>query len=143
MTTQQSYAVDMPAGGSAIAVALGFLDATGKWNPVTSANPLPGAGSGSGTGSSSVDLLVNTSGAQASATGSTWAGGNGTFEVMGTLAGATATLQMLGRDGVTWLSLGSVTIASVSQFNAPAGRKLRCLIAGGAPTGIYATVTQS
>lgn len=97
-------------------------------------------------GNSALALLVNTSGAQADPTGQVWPGGDGTFEVMGTFAGANATLQTLGSDGVTWIAVSVATTLSapgIATFNLKIGARVRCQIAGGSPTGIYSSVTQT
>ena len=80
----------------------------------------------------------------AAATGSakTWSGGRGQFKALGSFGGATVTLQILGPDGATWLSLGSdaaLTAAGVANFDAPSGQ-LRAAVNGGSPSGLYASV---
>lgn len=89
-------------------------------------------------GATRVELLTN-----ASATGAAalWPGGKGQFALAGTVGGATITLQILGPDGTTYLSLGSavaLTAAGVANFEAPAGT-IRALVASGTPSGLYAT----
>jgi len=78
----------------------------------------------------------------ASSTGSgvTWDGGTGVFACAGTFAGATVTLQVLGPDGSTWLTVGASTTLAASGlggFVLPPG-KIRALVAGGPPSGLYA-----
>jgi hypothetical protein len=87
-----------------------------------------------------VSLLSNES-----ATGSTrqWGGGKGTVTVAGTFGGATLTLQYLGPDGTSWLTAGTqttFTAAGAANFEAAPG-SIRMLVAGGSPTGLYATAT--
>lgn len=86
-----------------------------------------------------LELLSNTD-----ETGSAhqWPGGKGQFALVGTVSGATITLEQLGPDGSTWVSLGSavaLTAAGVGVFEAPAGQ-IRALVASGTPSGLYATV---
>lgn len=64
------------------------------------------------------------------------------FAVAGTFGGATVKPQMLGPDGATWLDLGteaSFTAAGTCLLHLPAGT-YRGSIAGGTPSGIYATL---
>jgi hypothetical protein len=82
----------------------------------------------------------------ASATGSErqWSGGTGVFAVCGTLGGATVTLQFLGPDGTTWLAVGTdatLTAAGGGHFILPPG-KVRALVSGGTPSGLFARVDQ-
>lgn len=92
-------------------------------------------------GAPALTLLSNTA-----ATGSTvaWPGGRGTVTVAGTIGGATLTLQYLGPDGTTWVAAGSATTftaAGAANFEAAQG-SIRMLVAGGAPSGLYATATR-
>lgn len=84
-------------------------------------------------------LLIN-----ANATGDwkPWSGGTGVFQIAGTFAGATASLQCLGPDGLTAIDLGTettVTAAAATAFIFPAS-KLRVAITGGLTPALYATV---
>lgn len=81
----------------------------------------------------------------ASATGSAvqWDGGRGVFSLAGTVGGATITLQYLGPDGSTWLTAATaLTAVGLEAFELPPGR-IRALVAGGAPSGLYADANQS
>jgi len=72
----------------------------------------------------------------------TWNGGRGQFKTVGTFGGATVTLQILGPDGTTWLSLGeeaAFTAPGVVNFDCPPGQ-LRAQVSGGSPSGLYAEV---
>lgn len=76
----------------------------------------------------------------ASATGSAvpWPGGKGGVMLAGTVGGATITLQILGPDGTTWLTgATALTAVGVGVFELPCGQ-IRALVAGGAPSGLYA-----
>lgn len=80
----------------------------------------------------------------ASATGAavTWAGGRGQFKALGTFAGATVTLQVLGPDGTTWQAVGeeaTLDAAGLANFDCPPGQ-LRAAVTGGTPSGLYAEV---
>ena len=89
-----------------------------------------------------LDLLSN-----ASATGSAvaWPGGSGSFMCAGTFGGATVTLQFLGPDGTTYLAMGTDTTLTANGggnfFIAPC--TLRCLVAGGPPSGLYAVAVRA
>lgn len=74
-----------------------------------------------------------------SATGAqqTWPGGYGYFAVAGTFGGATVSLQLLGADGSTWTTVGSLTAAGGTAYHLPPGQ-IRALVAGGSPSGLYA-----
>ena len=68
-----------------------------------------------------------------------WQGGQGTFTVVGTLGGATVTLQYLGPDGTTWVQAGSdaaLTAAGGVVFTLHACQ-IRALVDGGTPSGLY------
>lgn len=78
----------------------------------------------------------------ASATGSwaQWDGGVGVFSIVGTFGGATVTLQFLGPDGSTAVTVGSdttLTAAGGGGFILPPAR-IRASVAGGPPSGLYA-----
>lgn len=78
----------------------------------------------------------------ASATGSyvQWDGGIGVFSAAGTFSGATVTLQFLGPDGSTALTVGTdttLTAAGGGGFVLPPC-KIRAEISGGSPSGMYA-----
>lgn len=85
-------------------------------------------------------LLTN-----ASATGSAtaWPGGKGTFQLVGTVGGATITLQALGPDGSTWQAVSSATtLTATGLANFELGpASIRALVASGTPSGLYATAT--
>lgn len=81
----------------------------------------------------------------ASATGNptTWCGGRGVFSLAGTVGGATITLQYLGPDGSTYLTgATALTAVGLVAFELPPG-KIRALVAGGAPSGLYANADES
>jgi len=70
-----------------------------------------------------------------------WPGGRGTFAVDGSFDGATVTLQMLGPDGSSYLSVGddaALTAEGVVNFDLPPCH-IRALVAGGSPNAMYAT----
>lgn len=86
-------------------------------------------------------LLTN-----ASATGSAvrWPGGEGVFEVEGTWAGATVTLQFKTANG-TWLDVGTDTTKTA---NGAGGFILhpcdvKATVSGGPPSALYAAVTRT
>lgn len=90
-----------------------------------------------------VQLLSN-----AAATGA-WVffnGGIADFSLLGTLGGATVTLQKMGPDGATAVAVGaSSTVTAVGEvqgLNLPTG-VYRCSISGGPPSGLYATLAAS
>lgn len=88
-----------------------------------------------------VDLISN---GTATGDAETWPGGDGTFTVIGTFSGATITLQYLGPDGLTWVSAGTdaaLTTAGGCNFSIPSG-SIRALVAGGPPSGVYASATK-
>lgn len=81
----------------------------------------------------------------ASATGSAvmWNGGRGQLQVSGTFGGATVTLQILGPDGATYLSVGAdaaLTDVGVVNFDLPPGL-IRAHVASGSPSALYALVS--
>ncbi|MEY2875308.1 MAG: hypothetical protein RLZZ373_2679 [Pseudomonadota bacterium] len=79
------------------------------------------------------------------ATGSAvqWDGGRGVFSLAGTVGGATITLQYLGPDATTYLTAATaLTAVGLVAFELPPGR-IRALVAGGSPSGLYARADQS
>jgi len=87
-------------------------------------------------------ILLN----NASATGDevVWGGGMGVFACEGTFGGATVTLQYLGPDGTTYRAMGTdttLTSGGAGVFIFPPG-VIRALVAGGAPSGLYANAEQ-
>jgi hypothetical protein len=81
------------------------------------------------------------------ATGSAaqWNGGRGAFALAGTVSGATITLQYLGPDGSTWLTVPNCALTAVGMVlgvELPPG-KVRCLVASGTPSGLYASLERS
>lgn len=81
----------------------------------------------------------------ASATGSAvqWGGGRGVVSLAGTVGGATITLQYLGPDETTWLTgATALTAVGLGTFELPPGR-IRALVSGGAPSGLYCSADQS
>lgn len=91
--------------------------------------------------SSGVQLLKNTA-----VTGPIvqWDGGQGVFVACGTFGGATVTLNFRGPDGVTWIAAGSATTLSANgagTFVLPAC-EMQCVVAGGAPSGLYAAAAR-
>lgn len=86
-----------------------------------------------------VTLLDN-----ASATGDpvAWPGGDGRVELRGTVSGATITLQVRDADGSTYHTVGTdttFTATGTGGFKLEAGAMIRLLVAGGSPSGLYAT----
>lgn len=78
----------------------------------------------------SVDLLTN-----ASATGEwqEWPGGEGRFDLCGTMTSATVTLQVKGCDGTTAHTAGTectLTATGTAIFKAEAGASIRAHVAG-------------
>lgn len=73
-------------------------------------------------------------------------GGIAAFDLVGTLGGATVTLQTMGADGATPVAVDASTTVTaaglVKGVNVPAG-VYRCLVAAGAPSGLYATLQAS
>jgi hypothetical protein len=71
------------------------------------------------------------------------AGGTYSFAVVGTFGGATVNLQILGPDGVTYIDIAgaSFTANGVMSVDLPAGATVKAKITGGAPSGIYATLS--
>ena len=69
-----------------------------------------------------------------------WAGGTGIMTVAGTFGGSTITLEMLGPDGSTALTVGddtTFTTAGAAGFILPACR-VRAAVSGGGASGLYA-----
>jgi hypothetical protein len=93
-------------------------------------------------------LLQLLSNASAALTGNAlfWQGGTATFNLIGTMGGATVSLQVIGPDGQTWQALGASTTVTatgaVTGLQIPAG-PVRCVVTGGPPTGLYATLCAS
>lgn len=82
----------------------------------------------------------------ASATGSPqfWPGGDGVFDIEGTLGGATVTLERLGPDGTTWRAVSSATTVTALGpvgFSWPPGL-LRASVSGGSPSGLFASIAE-
>ncbi|HVO01489.1 MAG TPA: hypothetical protein VMT54_04770, partial [Candidatus Cybelea sp.] len=76
-----------------------------------------------------------------SATGpwTTWRGGSGTFEAVGTFNGGTVRLQKLGPDGTTPIDVGTdttLTAAGGGNFQLPPSQ-IRAAVTG-SPSAIYA-----
>jgi hypothetical protein len=74
-----------------------------------------------------------------------WSGGRGTFSVpAGTFSGATVKLQWSPDDGTTWLDVDrsgdtyvTLTAAGGGLFDLPVC-KIKAVVSGGPPSGIYA-----
>lgn len=69
-----------------------------------------------------------------------WPGGRGVFSLAGTVSGATITLQYLGPDGATWLTVAAattLTAVGLGVFDLPCGQ-IRALVASGTPSGLFA-----
>lgn len=82
----------------------------------------------------------------ASATGSAvqWGGGTGVFTCVGTFGGGTVTLQFLGPDESTWVTMGfdtTLTANGSGMFTCPPG-KIRAAVSGGTPSALYANAEQ-
>jgi len=89
----------------------------------------------------SVQLLNNASAVGASFV---WPGGRGCFAVVGTLGGATVSLQALGPDSATWVDVGtttSLTAAGIAAFDLPAG-SIRANVTSGTPSALYANAAR-
>lgn len=87
----------------------------------------------------SVTLLSN---ASATGTALEWPGGEGRVELRGTIGGATITLQVQDADGSTYHTVGTdttFTAAGTAGFILEAGAMIRCLVAAGTPSALYAT----
>jgi hypothetical protein len=88
-----------------------------------------------------IDLLSN-----ASATGAARNvafGGRYLMALLGTLGGATITIEMLGPDGATYLAVpdSSLTAAGTAVVYLPANATVRGVVTGGTtPSGIYLTI---
>ena len=88
--------------------------------------------------STNLPLIVNGSTSSAQ---SAWAGGAGFFGCVGTFSGATVTLQYLGPDGATLLTVGASTTLTTNggaTFSLPRV-KVQATVSGGAPSGLYCT----
>ena len=88
----------------------------------------------------SLDLITNGS---ATGPGIVWGGGDGVFSVAGTFSGATVALQYLAPDAVTWVNAGidtTLTAVGGGVASLPSG-KVRAVVTGGPPSGIYAKLT--
>lgn len=72
----------------------------------------------------------------AAATGAAlpWEGGPGLFAICGTFAGVTASLELLGPDGVTWLAVTAYTANGVEPLQLCAGTLRLALTAPAAAT---------
>jgi hypothetical protein len=68
----------------------------------------------------------------------TWQGGRTSLIVMGTFP-TTATLQMLGPDGTTAITISTPTVNGITALDLPAG-SYRFNLASGSPSGFYATL---
>lgn len=68
----------------------------------------------------------------------TWPGGRSALVVMGTFP-TTATLQMLGQDGATWLTMATPSTAGSTALDLPSGT-YRMNLTGGSPSGFYASL---
>lgn len=86
--------------------------------------------------------VITANGFYPDANGFVYGGGTGTIEVFGTFGAGTATLQMRGVDGLTWLPIGSaITANTVVGFVAP-NRRLRLAITGATGASLYAAVNK-
>ena len=89
----------------------------------------------------SIQLLSNSS-----STGDSflWPGGDGTFSISGNFSGATASLQALCPDGVTWVDCGPNTIMNSPGIGnvSLASTRVRVLLVGGAPTNMDALLAR-
>lgn len=70
-----------------------------------------------------------------------WPGGKGLFDLVGTVGGATITLQYRAADEVTYNTVPNCALTAVGavNFDLPPGM-IRVLVAGGAPSALYASV---
>jgi len=87
-------------------------------------------------------LLTNTNVTGSSAI---WPGGRCAFALAGTVSGATVTLQYFGPDSTTWLTVPNCALTAVGMvlgLDLPPGR-VRALVAGGTPSGLYASLERS
>ena len=90
--------------------------------------------------SSKLNLLED-----ASATGAVgvFDGGKARFTVVGTLDGATVSLQALGPDGVTYVNMSAGLSAEGSEvLDLPAGSYRAAVTGGTTPSGLYANLIQ-
>lgn len=99
--------------------------------------------------SASVTLLSNGS---ATSGQKLWPGGKGVLTVAGTFGGATVTLEYLGPDSTTWLTVQALagdgtqadielTAAGGIGFMLPSG-PIRAAVTGGSPSGLYAAAAR-
>lgn len=93
--------------------------------------------------SGSAGLILISNGA---ATGAQqqWPGGIAVFSVIGTFAGATVNLQMVGPDGSTLITAGTnttLTAAGAGVAYLPPCT-VQATVTGGPPSGIYATLAR-
>jgi hypothetical protein len=89
-----------------------------------------------------LDLLSN---ATATGAATPYPGGFGSFFAAGTFSGSTVTLQVLMPDGTTYVAVSAdctVTAAGGGNFYLPPCT-IRALVAGGPPSGMYATVVRA
>jgi hypothetical protein len=90
-----------------------------------------------------LDLLGNVA---ADVTGAAlmWNGGIAAFEVQGTPAGATVSLQVLGPDNATWTAFSAATtvtaVGIVQPVYLPAGPVRAAVTGGSGETGLYASL---
>lgn len=87
----------------------------------------------------SVALLSN---ASASGSAVEWPGGWGRISLNGTVNGATCTLKVLGADGTTYDTVSAettFTAVGTAAFVLEAGATIQMVVAGGSPSGLYAT----
>ena len=71
-------------------------------------------------------------------------GGFYAFAVLGTFGGATVKLQILGPDATTYMDIDSsiaLTAAGVQGVDLPAGATVKAVVTGGAPSGLYASLS--
>jgi hypothetical protein len=76
--------------------------------------------------------LLSAAGSSAIGSTTTWCGGVGMFNAVGTFGGGTVKLQYIGADGTTWIDAGSstaVVAASGALFELPPGQ-IRAVIVG-------------
>lgn len=84
-----------------------------------------------------IDLISN---ADATGAAETCAlGGRYLMVLAGTLGGATVTVEMLGPDGVTYLTVDGATLSAVGTKTIflPWGSTVRGVVTGGTPSGLY------
>lgn len=84
----------------------------------------------------SVELLA--AGSSATGSGVSWRGGRGTFYVVGTFGGTTASMQWSPDSGTTWIDVGTDTILTANgqgNFELPACT-IRCELDGGSSISV-------